>query len=415
MSNLEFIAEKTNNVLTLKCNGRLDANRAGYLNDQINEMVRDGNYHIALDLTGIEYLSSAGIRFLISQNKNLESVNGWCYISAMSDNVRNILLMVGLADKLSHIPDYSQNKKTKAPDVVKFSNDCCNYSVHPIMESASTKTDHFGDPGLLKKSAFTNKHAIIRNATARSYGIGLGAIGDSYDECAERFGEYIQLGKNIAYMPGDGTRKPDYIVGSGQLIASVVALYGLHFQGHFSHMVAFEHEQTSQSIPLSNLVNNITSVLPQGKESFAMLIIGESGGLIGTSLNASPVGGKEIFTFPEIKETMNFTTEPAHNKALTVIAGIVTNTPMLDIFVRPLMPSKHNSTNNLKAHFHAAVFSYIPIKKTNIDPEETISYLFENSELKDILHLSNDTREINGLGESRLVNGFCWISPLTIE
>lgn len=410
MSNLEFIAEKSDDKLTLKCNGRLDASRAGYLNDQINQMVRDGNYHIALDLTGIEYLSSAGIRFLISQNKNLEAVNGWCYISAMSDNVRNILSMVGLADKLSRIPDQSQTKRTETATSNRFTENDCIFSSQPLMLSATTKPDFYGEPELIKQSAYGADHATIRKALSHTYGIGLGAIGETFEECADRFGEYIQLGKNIAYMPGDGSRKPDYIIGSGQLVASVTGLYGIHFRGHFSHMVAFEHEEAAQTISVSSLLSNLSGVLPKEKKSFAVLIIGESGGLIGTSLNASPVKGRNIFSFPEVKETMNFTTEPAHLKALTVIVGIVSNDVHSAKFVRPLVPGKE-----MHAHLHAAIFSYIPIKKTNVDPDEVIDYLFDNAELKDIMHLTNDTREINGLGESRLAHGFCWIAPLDAD
>jgi hypothetical protein len=43
---------------------------------------------------------------------------------------------------------------------------------------------------------------------------------------------------------------------------------------------------------------------------------------------------------------------------------------------------------------------------------ETIDYLFNNAELVDILHLTNDSREIVGLGESQFVQGFCWLVPI---
>ena len=110
MNNLEINMTKSNDEICLTCTGRLDANRAGYLNDYIDRLVREGHYHIALDLTGIEYLSSAGIRILVSQYKNLDAVNGYFTILKMSDNVRQVLNMVGIADMLS------QQSRIKQPE-----------------------------------------------------------------------------------------------------------------------------------------------------------------------------------------------------------------------------------------------------------------------------------------------------------
>ena len=81
--------------------------------------------------------------------------------------------------------------------------------------------------------------------------------------------------------------------------------------------------------------------------------------------------------------------------------------PEAEIFLRPLQTG-----SSLKAHLHSAVFTYVALKKTEIKLDETIEFLFNNSELTDILHLTNDTREIVGLGESQFVHGFCWIVPV---
>jgi hypothetical protein len=76
-------------------------------------------------------------------------------------------------------------------------------------------------------------------------------------------------------------------------------------------------------------------------------------------------------------------------------------------FIRPLVPG-----TTLRGHIHTSVFPFIPLKKTEVDLNETIDYIFNNSELMDILHLTNDTREIAGQGESRFEKGFCWLVPV---
>jgi anti-anti-sigma factor len=406
MNELEIILEKRGSDILLKCSGRLDANRAGHLNDYINQMVRDGLYHILLDLTAVEYLSSAGIRTLIMQNKNLSAVNGYFYIVEMSENVRQVLTMVGLSELLSRKPEKAKKTEHKLnePEILKAAG--FNFHIAGLRSEHKTEVSVFGNPDLIKTSAYTKTDSQHIRASENQFSIGLGALGESFEDCKNRFGEYLQLGKNMAYLPGDGSKKPDYIVGTGQLIASYTALYGLHFKGDFSHIVRFESENNTDNICLSDLVENLIKIT--GSKQIAIVMIAESAGLIGASLNASPVDRKSIFSYPEIKETINFTTEPSHNKSLTITVGIISKDANDEIikFLRPMTP--HNS---LFAHLHTAVFTYLPIRKTDINLHETIDYLFDTSELKDILHLTNDTREISGQGESRFVHGFCWITP----
>jgi hypothetical protein len=214
----------------------------------------------------------------------------------------------------------------------------------------------------------------------------------------------MMLGKNIAYLPADGSSKPDYLSGSGQLVAALTELYGIHFSGSFSHLIRFEPAETGAAIGLSTLVEKIAGLT--GFDRFALVLAVESGGLIGTSLNVSPVGGTPIFSFPEVRHAVNFTTEPAYNKMLTLAAGYLGQSNDLNGFLREL-----SAGSKLWGHVHAAVFPYMPMKKREIDLTETINTLFDQSELIDLMHLTNDSREINGLGESRFVQGFCWIAP----
>jgi len=407
MNNLEINKEIREDEVLLKCIGRLDANWSGHLNEYIDSLVREGHYRIAMDMTGIEYLSSAGIRSLITQNKNLRSVNGHFYISAMSDNVRTILQMVGMADMLSQPPQELKKEAKKHEQQDRLDAHGFRFNRTTLSPDGATSMDFYGQPELILESGFKSENARRVQSDKDHFAIGLGAIGETFDECKDRFGEYIVLGKNIAYLPADGSKKPDYIVGSGQLIATLTELYGLHFDGNFSHFVRFDPKNPKNTIGISQLAESLQKLTKNSR--MAMVVLAESGGLIGTSLNASPIDGKKIFTYPEIKDTVNFTTEPTHFKMLTLSVGYLSfeEEDAAKPFLRSLLPD-----STLKGHIHTAVFPYIPLKKTEIDLHETIDCLFEESELTDILHLVNDTRDLTGLGESQFFQGFCWIAPV---
>jgi anti-anti-sigma factor len=407
MNNLEIhVAERKDEVI-LTCTGRLDANRAGYLNETIDRMVREGHYQISLDLSDIEYLSSAGIRSLVTQYKNLKAINGHFTIFEMSENVRQVLSMVGMAGMLSQVPQKIKKEKTEQENQNQLEANGFIFSRTILSPDGKTCVTLYGKPELTVQSGFRSEDVRVVKSAGDHFAIGLGAIGTSYEECKDRFGEYIMMGKNVAYLPSDGSKKPDYMLASGQLVVSLSELYGLHFNDNFSCLIRFDPVNPLDTIGLSQLAEALLKLT--NYDRMALVMIAESGGLIGTSLNVSPVDGKKIFTFPEIKETVNFTAEPVHLKMLTLSVGFFSagENSEAEKFLRPLVPG-----TILRGHVHTSVFPFIPLKKTDIDLNETIEYIFNNSELTDILHLTNDTREITGQGESRFVKGFCWLVPV---
>ncbi|MGB9432092.1 MAG: hypothetical protein WBQ89_07615, partial [Candidatus Acidiferrum sp.] len=64
-------------------------------------------------------------------------------------------------------------------------------------------------------------------------------------------------------------------------------------------------------------------------------------------------------------------------------------------------------------HFHAAAFSFRPLKKGNIDLKATVTTLFETETLQGVLHLLSDRRDAAGRQQSEFVRGAGWISAAT--
>lgn len=409
MSNLEIFSEQQENEILIRCKGRLDANHTGHLNDAIDQFIRDGHYNIALDFTEVEYLSSAGIRLLVSQYKSLRAVNGTFYLVAMSDAVEQILKMVGMSDMLIGKP-IETTKATKAVEIKvdQFTHDKYKFTVTPLRAISHMQAEFYGTPEKMMGDGFALSDMRTVQARKGHYALGLGAIGDTYEACNKRFGEFVMFDGNIAYLPADGSKKPDYMMNSGKLIGSLSELYGIHFTGDFKQLIHFEGIKSKDSLGISQLTESIMQLTAY--KEFVMVMIAEINGLVGISLNQIPSESKKIFNFPEIKDSVNFTTEPEHNKMLGVSLGFFSKDTDegKKRFSRPLTPD----TSTL-SHVHTAVFPYVPLKKTNIDLHETIEALFDSGTLKDILHLVYDSRDIVGLGESQFIHGFCWVAPVT--
>ena len=78
--------------------GRLDTTTAPALDKTINEDI-EGTRNLVLDLKGIEYISSAGLRVLLSAQKKMQRL-GSMKVKNVCEEVMEVFEMTGFADIL---------------------------------------------------------------------------------------------------------------------------------------------------------------------------------------------------------------------------------------------------------------------------------------------------------------------------
>lgn len=78
--------------------GRLDTTTAPVLDKTINEDI-EGTKNLVLDLKGVEYISSAGLRVLLSAQKKMQQ-NGSMKVKNVCAEVMEVFEMTGFADIL---------------------------------------------------------------------------------------------------------------------------------------------------------------------------------------------------------------------------------------------------------------------------------------------------------------------------
>ncbi len=92
---LQIDVEKVDKNIILRLDGRLDTATAPVLDKKINSLVEDNHNSIILDFSRIDYLSSAGMRLLLSFTKKLKAKNGHLVIFGIDDDVMEIIKMAG--------------------------------------------------------------------------------------------------------------------------------------------------------------------------------------------------------------------------------------------------------------------------------------------------------------------------------
>ncbi len=75
--------------------GRVDSTNATTLGESLKEQMDAGRVHLVLDLSKVDYMSSAGLREMITARNRLKTVNGDLRLVSPSAYVKDTLKMVG--------------------------------------------------------------------------------------------------------------------------------------------------------------------------------------------------------------------------------------------------------------------------------------------------------------------------------
>lgn len=96
MDGLVSIKEETKgDILILRMSGRLDAVSSPAVERKVFENINNGQCKLLIDFTGVDYLSSAGMRMLLSVTKKLKTLSGRLVLFSLTLNVLDILKMSG--------------------------------------------------------------------------------------------------------------------------------------------------------------------------------------------------------------------------------------------------------------------------------------------------------------------------------
>ena len=91
--------ERELGLVTLKITGRLDTTTSPNLDSVINELPEDTK-ELVFDMSGVEYISSAGIRVLLRAYKKMNFIQGKTRIETVNNIVRKVFEMTGLLQML---------------------------------------------------------------------------------------------------------------------------------------------------------------------------------------------------------------------------------------------------------------------------------------------------------------------------
>lgn len=93
---MEIETESFKRVDLITVNGRVDGGNASELEDTFKGLADDGRYRLVIDLSGIDYMASAGLRTLVSALRENKKHHGDLRIANPSERMGEVLNLAGL-------------------------------------------------------------------------------------------------------------------------------------------------------------------------------------------------------------------------------------------------------------------------------------------------------------------------------
>ena len=97
---MKIHSQKEQTILQLYVEGRLDTTTAPQLEEALGSNLI-GITRLIIDFTGLEYISSAGLRVLLTAHKTMKKQEGKLIIRGANKDVKEVFFITGFSDMLN--------------------------------------------------------------------------------------------------------------------------------------------------------------------------------------------------------------------------------------------------------------------------------------------------------------------------
>ena len=92
---MEITVRESGDIRVVELEGSLDTGTAPVLNGRLDELTAEGVSKILIVLTGIDFVSSAGLRVLLATTKKLRKTGGDLRLCGLNETVQEVFEISG--------------------------------------------------------------------------------------------------------------------------------------------------------------------------------------------------------------------------------------------------------------------------------------------------------------------------------
>ena len=197
---MKTAAAREGDSAVLRLEGRLDREASEHLSHTLETLLQEGVRRVAVDLDRVTYVSSAATRVLARWQEELAVLRGEVRLMPPPpDPVRAMLAAAGWDARFdagrSSLGQGALRQSTwysRSGSITRG-----HYQMSPCEPQGSMHCRLHGHPERLATASVDLQDCEAVAFPAGGLGVGIGAIGRSYDTCRERFGELCEGGHEV--------------------------------------------------------------------------------------------------------------------------------------------------------------------------------------------------------------------------
>jgi len=416
--------------------GRLDAFGAQEAQQALADFLQPDDARAVLDLAGMPYLSSGGIRLLHMTHRKLAQKGGGLHLAALGDYPRQVLEMAGF-DQVFTIHPAVAGAVAAIRELVRLKESQQDWPALPRYEKEGVTLAVFqtdAAPAALSIAGSLDKvlHATItgddiarRRFSETEYSIGLGALGAGLGDCLPVLGEMITIGGTMVWLPTDGHDTPDFLIPRKDTgLVQIFTGLNLALSGGFNDIMVLENTPP-EGVSLGQIYRAVCAVAREARPGYHGLIslalladvqaVYSSGVKLSPLKERSPQNGGTIMDKENAPLWMDLCTTSRHGGTTMVAFGVGLDLgadtsfygkDMLDnIFY--LNPA-NTADKKMMLHNHGVIFETQPWEKT-LELDAAIKQAAQKGVFVDMRHLLDNTRI------SRAILGVSYIQEIRRE
>jgi anti-anti-sigma factor len=215
-------SKRSEGILVLSLEGRLDAQGAGELENFLRDNVGMTDNTVVFDMSEVMYLSSAGIRIIITSEKKMRSRKGGLFLSCIQPYPLSVLEMTGFSTVLALHPTCNNavqaarslgasEKVHGELDVIPLHTRGAEYKVTRTGRDLSILRIN-GYPFDTQRKNQVEETSIPVTISTETCSMGWGAPGQQDGQSASLMGDLLTLGNIAVWLPPDSHDNPDYLI-----------------------------------------------------------------------------------------------------------------------------------------------------------------------------------------------------------
>ena len=417
--------------LEITLRGRMDAYACLAIQKVLDAAVAPGVLFAVVDMAGVDYISSAGLRLFLGLSKKLRAQGGTLAVAGAGDYCRKVMDLAGFANAFPMFASLEaarsgddQNRRARQSregwDQLECRDlECGRARVLPG-SAVPGAVEILGDVKDVLYARLTPAQLCSKRFLETEYSIGLGGLGERLEDYWPLLGEMITIGGTMVWLPTDGHDTPDFLIPKsdrGQV--TLRTGFNVTLAGGFNELMLFESRDPA-GVAIGRLYRALFAQArrrPDFKGVLALALRAQMDAVYGSGIKKSPIrefapANGEMVTHPSnAREWFDFDAVPRHRRVTALICGLGADlTADLAAYDQPqlnrvfyLNPANTGSRGEM-LHNHAVIFNAQPLADRVVSLEQEIASVVDNGEFLDMRHLldaSTITRAFLGVSYVR--------------